>query len=386
MRLIVTLLILVLTAGCGGGGASSDSREPPTPEITGIRTGDGLLSISFSIASTPSNAPLSAVSLITASCSSSLQDQKTVTGSTSPLEIRGLENGREHTCTVTAKAVSGVTRTSPAVKATPNPTYSLIVIPSINGTVSSGVLVEVYSSSSGVRLANGTTDSTGRVTLQFGAPSSELVVVTSTGSQTARFYSYNTDTVEPLPVSKVFYSIVNLANVVAPQTPVTVNPITSAIALAAGVDSQKIQQRQPLGISAESLRSATNRILIALGIDPTTYSVFTMPALPGVADVGRRIFLSGSNTELLYGLTLISLSSLKLPNEDVLGFVETAIRSLVNGNFANVFPSASVTLPESFMRAKSTLLIPDRQPSFTQSIAPGAARFDYAVFDRERFE
>jgi hypothetical protein len=383
---IVSVILFLFIVGCGGGGSSSDSREPPTPQISSIRTGDGFLSISFSIAATPSNAPLSAVSLITASCSSSSQDQKTVTGAASPLEIKGLGNGREYTCTVTAKAVSGVTRTSPAVKATPNPTYSLTVIPAINGTVSSGVLVDVYSVTSGIRLATGTTDSTGRVTLQFGAPSSELVVVTSTGSPTARFYSYNTDTTEAFPASKSFYSIVNLANVVAPQTPVTVNPITSAIALAAGVDAQKIQLRQPLGITAESLRSATNRILIALGIDPTTYSAFTVPALPGIADLARRVFLAGSNAELLYGLALISLSSLKLPNEDILGFFETVIRALVNGNFANVFPSASVTLPESFMRAKSTLLIPDRQPSFTQSIAPGAARFDYAIFDRERFE
>lgn len=385
MRFILALLFLGLTA-CGGGGTSSDSREPPTPEITGVRTGDGFLSISFFVAPTPSNATLSAVSLITAACSSSPQDQKSVTGSATPLEIRGLENGVEYTCTVTAKAVSGVTRTSTPVKATPNPRYSVVVVPGINGTFTSGTTVEAYSSTTGRRLTTATTDADGRAAFEFSTAANDIVVFLVNGSPNSRFYSYTTNTQITLGAGKSIYSLVPVSSILTTSATISVNPVTTAIAIAAGLDLSAVLTGRPSSVTATTLQSAIVKVSLALGINPNSFSVIGLPSLPKTTDQSRQVVLTGSDIELLYGLVLVAISSLKGPNEDLIAFIEAFSKSLGSGTFQTLFPNFPVTFPAKYETTRTALLDTARQATFTLGVAPGAARYDYAVLDSDRYQ
>lgn len=386
MRIIVALLLSVMTVSCGGGGTNSDSRDPPTPEITGIRAGDGLLSVSFFVAPTASNATLSAVSLITASCSSSPLDQISATGSASPLELTGLQNGVEYTCTVTAKAVSGVTRTSIAVKAIPNPRYSVVVVPGVNGTFTSGTTIEAYSVLTGKRLAIGTTDIDGRAAFEFSTVPTDLAVFIAKGSSASRFYSYSNNSLVAFGAGESLYTLVPVSSIVSTGTTVSVNPITTAIANAAGFDFSAFTAGRALSVTASTLQAAIVKISLSLGINPNTFSVIGLPALPRTSDQSKAVLLTGSDVELFYGLVLVAISSLKGPNEDLIVFIKSFSQALSTGTLQNLFQNFALTFPASYNAAKINLLESSRQSTFALTVAPGAARYDYAILDRDRYE
>ncbi len=384
---ILALLAVVTVSGCGGGSADYSTREPPTATISSVQSGDRLLTVKYVVPSVPPGASLASIALVTATCTAG-GDQRsaTATDSNSPIEISNLQNGVEYSCTVTTKAVSGVTRTSAPVKAIPNPTYSISVVPGVNGSFLSGARVDVYSVSGGQRLSNGSTGSNGRAGLTFAASPGDIILVVVAGSPTARFYSYTTDSLLSFGENRTLYSLIPVAAITAPQTPVAVNPITSAIALAAGLDPAKLPTGASIGVTVSSLATAVARVLIALGVDPSTYSPSIVPALLSNADLGRRVFVSGTDPEIVYGLLLVAMSSLRTGNEDLLSFVDTFVKALADGKLPVVFQNISTILPAKFEVAKETLVDPARRSSFSTSLTPEAARYDYAVFDQARYQ
>jgi hypothetical protein len=386
-RMACFLVLIVLLAGCGGGGADYSTREPPTASITSIQAGDRSLLIKYTLPSVPAGASLSSVALVTASCTAG-SDQRTATATdtSSPIEILNLLNGVEYSCTVTTKSVSGVTRTSTPVRATPSLSYSVSVVPSVNGLFLAGARVDVYLIASGRRIASSTTASSGRASLTFSASSNDLALIVVSGTNSARFYSYSTDSLVSFGEKRNLFAVIPVSTLAAVQTAVTINPITTAIAIAAGIDPERLTAEVPFNVTAASLNSGIVKVLIALGVDPTTYSPTILPALLGNADLGRRVTVFGTDAELLYGLLLVSISSLRSGNEDLLSFIETFIKALAAGNASSIFQNISVTLPAKFESSKETLVDSVRRATFSATIVPEAARYDYANFDENRYQ
>lgn len=113
-RWLIALVLLVLGA-CGGGGGSPPTA-PLAPTIGQATPGDRALSIAFLPPSADGGAP---IAQYTATCRGGVLDSASASGNASPITVGGLVNGREYTCSVTARNSVGEGPASATVTAVP---------------------------------------------------------------------------------------------------------------------------------------------------------------------------------------------------------------------------------------------------------------------------
>lgn len=113
-RWSVALVSLILGA-CGGGGGASPTT-PAAPTIGQVTPGDRALALAFSPPVSDGGAP---VSRYTATCRGGLFDSESVSGTASPITVGGLVNGREYSCSVTARNSVGEGPASATATAVP---------------------------------------------------------------------------------------------------------------------------------------------------------------------------------------------------------------------------------------------------------------------------
>lgn len=105
---------MLLLAACGGGGGSPS--PPGAPTISQAVPADGALVLSLTPPASDGGAAISSYSV---TCRSGLLDSNTGNGPSSPVTVMGLTNGREYSCSATARNSAGDGPASAAVTATP---------------------------------------------------------------------------------------------------------------------------------------------------------------------------------------------------------------------------------------------------------------------------
>jgi len=122
--LLLGFVLAALLAACGGGGGTPSGGGggggtvtlPGAPVIGTASAADGSLAVSFTPGANSAGASY------TATCVSGI-DTKTATGSASPIQVAGLDNGVPWSCTVKAAAATGTSGSSAAVVGTPGPAW-----------------------------------------------------------------------------------------------------------------------------------------------------------------------------------------------------------------------------------------------------------------------
>lgn len=134
---IIGLAGLLLSA-CGGGGRSAPAPTAPgSPTITQITPGDRALTVAFTPPLSDGGSPISQYS---ASCRGGILDNPSNTAAASPIVVTGLTNGREYSCSVTARNAVGESASSLAVAATP---YTTPPAPTLGGVTVGDGFIEV---------------------------------------------------------------------------------------------------------------------------------------------------------------------------------------------------------------------------------------------------
>lgn len=109
------VLLLLGVGACGGGGGSAPTT-PLAPAIGEVTPGDRALTIAFRAPASDGGA---SVSQYTARCRGGLFDTESISAASSPITVGGLVNGREYTCSVTARNSVGEGPASEPVIAVP---------------------------------------------------------------------------------------------------------------------------------------------------------------------------------------------------------------------------------------------------------------------------
>jgi hypothetical protein len=138
-----TLLAMVFLAlaACGGGGGGSAPPVAPSPPLIGQLTpGDRALNVAFTPSATTGGAPITEY---TASCRTGSEQPVSASGAGSPIAVAGLVNGREYSCSVTARNSAGESAPSAAVSATPYTTPAAPALGSV--TAFDGALEAAFS-------------------------------------------------------------------------------------------------------------------------------------------------------------------------------------------------------------------------------------------------
>lgn len=106
------------SGGGSGGGSSGGSTAsvPGAPTLTGLTTGNGSLTLTFTAPSSDGGA---AITSYTATCTANGNTTVTLSGSASPIAITGINGGVTRSCTVTATNSVGTGAASTAMSATP---------------------------------------------------------------------------------------------------------------------------------------------------------------------------------------------------------------------------------------------------------------------------
>ena len=129
-RFSVIVLLCLLLGACGGGGGSGGGSTPPSapgaPGIGQISPQDRALAVAFTPPPIDGGAPITQYS---ATCRAGTSESVTATGTASPITVAGLVNGREYSCSVTARNAAGESAASSAANATP---YTLPGAPTLN--------------------------------------------------------------------------------------------------------------------------------------------------------------------------------------------------------------------------------------------------------------
>ncbi|MBU6377492.1 MAG: fibronectin type III domain-containing protein [Gammaproteobacteria bacterium] len=138
---MITLLMLPLAACGGGGGGGSPPPTPPAPpQIGQVTPADRALAVAFTPPSVTGGAP---ITQFTASCRTGTQEPVTSSGAGSPITVGGLVNGREYSCSVTARNSAG--ESPPSTTATAIP-YTTPAAPSLASLApADGALEAVFS-------------------------------------------------------------------------------------------------------------------------------------------------------------------------------------------------------------------------------------------------
>ncbi len=110
------ILVLVTLAGCGGGGGGSTVPSPPgAPTIGAATAGDGSIAVAFTPPAASGSSPI--VDYV-ATCAAG-GNNRSQTGTGSPITVTGLTNGTSYSCTVVATNSAGAGAASAGVSATP---------------------------------------------------------------------------------------------------------------------------------------------------------------------------------------------------------------------------------------------------------------------------
>jgi hypothetical protein len=134
---LIGLAGLLLSACGGGGGSAPAPTAPASPTITQITPGDRALTVSFTPPLSDGGSPISQYS---ASCRGGMFDNPSNTAAGSPIIVTGLTNGREYSCSVTARNAVGESASSLAVAATP---YTTPHAPTLVGVTVGDGFIEV---------------------------------------------------------------------------------------------------------------------------------------------------------------------------------------------------------------------------------------------------
>jgi hypothetical protein len=138
--LATLFLCSLVMAGCGGGGGSSPPTAPGAPGIGQITPQDRALLVAFTPPASDGGAPITQYS---ATCRAGTSESVTVSGTSSPITVGGLVNGREYACAVTARNSAGDSAASPVANATP---FTLPGAPTLNSlTPGDGSIDAVFS-------------------------------------------------------------------------------------------------------------------------------------------------------------------------------------------------------------------------------------------------
>lgn len=129
-------LLLVVLGACGGGGGSPPTA-PLAPTIGQVAPSDRALSIAFLPPSGDGGAP---ISQYTATCRGGVLDSASASGTASPVTVGGLVNGREYTCSVTARNSVGEGPASATVTAVP---YTVPGAPTLGGATAGNGSIEL---------------------------------------------------------------------------------------------------------------------------------------------------------------------------------------------------------------------------------------------------
>lgn len=126
---LAVLVFLALAACGGGGGGSAPPVAPSPPLIAQVTPGDRVLNVAFTPSSITGGAP---ITQYTVSCRAGLEEPVSASGSGSPIVVAGLVNGREYSCSVTARNIAGESARSASVSATP---YTTPAAPTIGSVI-----------------------------------------------------------------------------------------------------------------------------------------------------------------------------------------------------------------------------------------------------------
>jgi len=138
MRKLTLVLTLLLSAcGGGGGGSAPAPTAPGSPTITTITPADRALTVAFTAPATDGGSPITQYS---ATCRGGVLDNPSNTGAGSPIIVTGLTNGREYSCSVTARNAVGESASSPAVASTP---YTTPAAPTLGAVAVGDGFIEV---------------------------------------------------------------------------------------------------------------------------------------------------------------------------------------------------------------------------------------------------
>jgi len=120
-RSILALPVLLLAACGGGDGGTPAPTAPGAPALTQVSSADRALIVTFTPPASDGGSP---ISQFTVTCRAGLLDSPSNSAAASPITVAGLTNGREYSCSVTARNAVGESAASAALLGTPYTTPS----------------------------------------------------------------------------------------------------------------------------------------------------------------------------------------------------------------------------------------------------------------------
>lgn len=119
---------MIFITACGGGGGGSPPVAPGPPTIGQLTSSNQALSVAFSPPTSNGGSP---ITQYTATCRSGTAESRSASSSGSPIEVNNLTNGREYSCSVTARNSVGESTPSGSASGVPYTTPGAPVIESI---------------------------------------------------------------------------------------------------------------------------------------------------------------------------------------------------------------------------------------------------------------